>query len=827
MKSRIPLLWKWSLRDLREHWMQVLGISIVIALGVALYSSLGSTVPWRLISFEKSYEVLNTFDVRLELTPGSYLDAGRLEQTVRSIPHGDWIRQVDLRLRVPTSIDASTSGQTVLVSGEIIGVDLSQGGPQVDKLHITSGRGLQAGDGGQPVCVVEHNFADYYGLEPGDRAIRISGGETLQPVGVGMASQFFMVVQEGSGALGAYAQDRFAALFVPLETAREITGLPNQANEVLITTVDGVSEANLDQLKVELQDRMEQAFPEVGASLEKRTENLVYTVLYNDIGGDQEMFETISTLLLLGAAFGAFILIGRIVEAQRREIGINMALGVSRLRIARRYLLMGVQIAFLGVVFGVLLGLLMNELLGAQFAKLLPLPYFETPFQTDIFAQGALIGVLVPFAAILYPIWRAVRVPPIEAIRASYLISSSSRGATSGLARLMARIPLPGSSFSRMPLRNLSRGLRRTLMTVLGLAMAVVILVAIIGMIDTFQETVAIGSQELQQGTPDRTMVTLDGFYPVTGTLVAQIRSKAQISQAVPTIMVPGELSGDGSFQVGIQLLDMGNTLWTPTLIRGGTPSQEPGVFINEKAARDLDVDIGDHVLLRHPYREGQHALRIAQTKVRVAGIHRDILRTTVYMDTRDAGVMNLQGMVNGLFVNPSPGTTVDELRRELLQIQPVTSARRVSETLDGIKDLIDQFIGIFQVLQFIVLIMAFFIAFNTTRSNLDERRRDIATMFAFGTRVRTVLRMAVTENLITGILGTAAGVGLGWWFMNTTMLRLFENEAPELNAVLAISLSTFGWAVLIGIVVVALTPIFMVRRLTKMDIPSTLRVIE
>jgi putative ABC transport system permease protein len=827
MKSRIPLLWKWSLRDLREHWMQVLGISIVIALGVALYSSLGSTVPWRLISFEKSYEVLNTFDVRLELTPGSYLDAGRLEQTVRSIPHGDWIRQVDLRLRVPTSIDASTSGQTVLVSGEIIGVDLSQGGPQVDKLHITSGRGLQAGDGGQPVCVVEHNFADYYGLEPGDRAIRISGGETLQPVGVGMASQFFMVVQEGSGALGAYAQDRFAALFVPLETAREITGLPNQANEVLITTVDGVSEANLDQLKVELQDRMEQAFPEVGASLEKRTENLVYTVLYNDIGGDQEMFETISTLLLLGAAFGAFILIGRIVEAQRREIGINMALGVSRLRIARRYLLMGVQIAFLGVVFGVLLGLLMNELLGAQFAKMLPLPYFETPFQTDIFAQGALIGVLAPFVAILYPIWRAVRVPPIEAIQASYLVSSGSGGIASGLANVMARIPLPGSSFSRMPFRNLSRGLRRTLMTVLGLAMAIVILVAIIGMIDTFQETIAMGSQELQQGAPDRTMVTLDSFFPVTGTLIEGIRSKAQIAQAVPTIMVPGELSGDGSFQVGVQLLDMGNTLWTPTLIRAGTPSQEPGVFINEKAAQDLGVDIGDYVLLRHPYREGPHALRMAQTRVRVAGIQRDILRTTVYMDIRDAGVMNLQGMVNGLFVNPSPGTTVDELRRELLQIQPVTSARRVSETLEGITDLIDQFIGIFQVLQFIVLIMAFFIAFNTTRSNLDERRRDIATMFAFGTRVRTVLRMAVTENLITGILGTAAGVGLGWWFMNTTMLRLFENEAPELNAVLAISLSTFGWAVLIGIVVVALTPIFMVRRLTKMDIPSTLRVIE
>jgi ABC-type lipoprotein release transport system permease subunit len=291
--------------------------------------------------------------------------------------------------------------------------------------------------------------------------------------------------------------------------------------------------------------------------------------------------------------------------------------------------------------------------------------------------------------------------------------------------------------------------------------------------------------------------------------------------------MLPGELSNGTSFKVIIQSLDLENTLWTPTLVRGDMRSEGPSVLINEKAAADLGVDVGDRVLLQHPYREAQHALRMTQSEVVVAGIHQDILRTTVYMAIDQAQVMNLQGMVNGLFVNPAAGTTVEDLRQELLPIKQVTSAQRVAQSLDAIQGLVDQFIGIFQVLQFIVLIMAFFIAFNTTRSNLDERRRDIATMFAFGTRVRTVLRMAVTENFITGILGTAVGIGLGWWIMNSTMLSLFENEAPELHVIMDISLSTYGWAVLIGVVVVALTPVVMARRLTQMDIPSTLRVIE
>jgi len=125
------------------------------------------------------------------------------------------------------------------------------------------------------------------------------------------------------------------------------------------------------------------------------------------------------------------------------------------------------------------------------------------------------------------------------------------------------------------------------------------------------------------------------------------------------------------------------------------------------------------------------------------------------------------------------------------------------------------------------VLLMAFLIAFNTTRSNMDERRRDIATMFAFGTRVRTAIRMAITENLIIGILGTVLGIGLGWLLLSTSLLAMFEHDAPEMNTILSVSPDTYAWAVLIGVIVVAFTPVFLTRRLTKMDIPSTLRVIE
>jgi putative ABC transport system permease protein len=822
ISRRIPLLWRWSWRDMRERWLQVVGVSLIIALGVAVYGGLASSIPWRLTSFDKSYDMLNMFDVKLELTPGSYLDPAELAQTVRSIPHADWIDDVEARLSFPTSVDASTSEQYLLVSGQIIGIDVVDGGPVVNKLHVTSGRELAAGDAGRPVAIVEENFANFHALEPGDRSLLIGGGHVLEPVGSGISPEHFMVVEEESGVMGAMAQERFVVLFVPLETAQDIAGLPGLVNEVLVTARDGLEESDLDQLKAEISDAVAQAFPQTGINLEKRTESRPYRVLHDDIVSDEELMNTLSYLLLLGAAFAAFILIGRMVDAQRREIGINMALGTPPRRIARRYLLIGAQIALLGVVFGVLFSLLINRPLAEELQKMIPAPYYDTSFQTDIFVQGAIIGTLIPFLAVVYPVWRAVRVVPIDAIQTGYFVSKGG-----GLAPLLAHIPLPGNSFTLFPVRNLSRGLRRTVMTVLGIAIAVSILIAIIGMVDTFLAILDTGRQELEKGAPDRTLILLDDFYPVSDPVVSEIVGGDAVAQSVPSIVLQGELVGDQAFEVVIQLMDLDNALWAPTIKAGGIDSAGPGVIIAEKAAQDLGVAVGDTVMLQHPVRESRHAWRVTQTPVEVIGIHGDIVRIPVYMDLKDAAILNLDGTVNALYVNPVTGVETADFERGLAQAGGVASVRRVAANIDSLESFFEEYIGIFRAIQFIVLAIAFLIAFNTTRTNMEERQRDVATMFAFGTRVRTAVRMAMTENLIIGLLGTVVGIGLGWLLLNTTLLEMFERDAPELGTAMSVSTATYGWAVLIGVVVVAVTPIFLTRRLTKMDIPATLRVLE
>jgi putative ABC transport system permease protein len=99
--------------------------------------------------------------------------------------------------------------------------------------------------------------------------------------------------------------------------------------------------------------------------------------------------------------------------------------------------------------------------------------------------------------------------------------------------------------------------------------------------------------------------------------------------------------------------------------------------------------------------------------------------------------------------------------------------------------------------------------------------------MFAFGLPIRTVVRMTMLENLVTGILGTLMGLGLGYvatlWMLNTRM----SVEMPDISLPVTLSALSILLAVILGTVVVAFTPLFSIRKMMQMNLPSTLRVVE
>ncbi|MCU0281332.1 MAG: FtsX-like permease family protein [Acidimicrobiia bacterium] len=807
-------LWlRWSWRDMRAHWLQVGAISLVIALGTGTFAGLGSTARWRKASADASFALLQFRDLEVELSEGSFVAEGALVAALGALEPGV-VAAAEERLKVPTQVDASTADRTILVPGVVVGLPLAGAGPGIDVLEVVSGRPLGPADAGAGVVLLERNFAEYYDL-PAGGSLSVAGGRPLDYAGTAAAPDYFIVMPEdGSGFM---LQANFAAMFTSLETAQALAGAPGQVNRLLVRLGP---EADPEEAEQAVAGALAARLPGVGVTVVPRDEQRAYAMVYQDIENDQQTFSIFAMLIFVGAVAAAFNLTTRLVEAQRREIGIAMALGVSRRRIAVRPLLVGAQIALLGVALGVGVGWVISLAMRQVLEGFFPLPVWLTSFQPGAFVGAAAVGFAAPFAAVAYPVWRAVRVRPIEAIRPAHL----TRRVRIGWWRPSRR---PANTFRRLPLRNLARAPRRTLLTALGIASAIAVLTTLLGMIDSFFHTVDVGEREILSGNAERVIVDFDRMYDSRAPEVAAVLGSPAVTQAVASLAVPGLLGGDGEgFEVLVGLVDLEASPWLPGMAEG-EPGSGEGLVISRKAAGDLGVGLGDLVTLIHPQRTGEDSFGFALTALEVTGIHAAPYRFLAYMDASQAGMMGLAGMVNQVNLAPAPGKTVDDVKRALFSVGAVSSVQPATVVADTFRDLLGRFIGLLRVVQGAVFLLALAIAFNSASLNLDERARDYATMFAFGVSRRQALGLAMAEGAILGLLSTALGLAAGYGLVRWFVGSVFPRTAPDIGLLLWLTPQTLAVVVAMGVAAVALAPLLTARKMGRMDLPGTLRVME
>jgi putative ABC transport system permease protein len=710
------------------------------------------------------------------------------------------------RLIVPVQVDASTGDHIVLARGEITGSDFSDGGPFVNSHFAHTGRLLTAEDAGAPRVMVERSFARFYEL-PDNGTIRLSGGRTVEFVGQATTPEYFAVAPEGEMYM---TEATFGALFTTLETAQELSGMPGAVNNLVLTLADGTDR---DRVQAELEGALE-ALP-VGATVLTRDDNLSYASVTTDVDQDQAVFNVLAFLLFAGAVGAAFNLIHRLAEQQRREIGIGMALGIRPRVLAFRPLLVSAQIAVLGVALGIGVGTLIGNGMASIFDDFIPLPFWLTDFQYGVFARVAVIGLVVPFVASALPVWRAVRVRPIEAIRPDL----TGRGSMTGRRRTI------GNSFAVIPLRNLRRTPRRTALTVAGIAAALTVLVGFLGIMDSVFQAVDTAEVEAVGTEPDRLTAGLDGFRPIASSEIAAIEAAESVARAEPRLILAGSIIAEEDIDIFIELADLETGMWRPGLTGNGDPTA--GIILSEKAAADLGVVVGEPVTVRHPRRVGATSFAFVDSALPVTATHPHPVRSLAYMDLSQAGQFNLAGITNGMNLLPVQGFSTEDVQVELFSLEHVTSVQSVTGVTRAVRDSFNELLGIIQMMVLVVLLLALLIAFNTASINLEARAREHATMFAFGVRVRTALRMAVTESLIIGILATLIGIAGGFamvWWMTQILL---PDTLPDFALPAIIGTGTLITVVIMGVVVVTLAPLLTVRRMRKMDLPGTLRLVE
>src|SRR5262249_8951234 len=150
-------------------------------------------------------------------------------------------------------------------------------------------------------------------------------------------------------------------------------------------------------------------------------------------------------------------------------------------------------------------------------------------------------------------------------------------------------------------------------------------------------------------------------------------------------------------------------------------------------------------------------------------------------------GNKSLKGEVNTIYVTAASAADIPAVQKEIKRLLPhttVTTAASLASQVTGSLASTAKLANVLgRWLSVLVLIAAFAVASLLTIAAVARRVREFGTLKALGWRSRRIIAQVMGESVAIGVIGGAAGVGLG--FAGTAIITAI---APKLSASIASS---------------------------------------
>ncbi len=128
--------------------------------------------------------------------------------------------------------------------------------------------------------------------------------------------------------------------------------------------------------------------------------------------------------------------------------------------------------------------------------------------------------------------------------------------------------------------------------------------------------------------------------------------------------------------------------------------------------------------------------------------------------------LLNLPGQINTIEALFAPGSDAEAIRQAVLAELGSGYKLGGNQALAEVQQFMDMGAPIFTSVGVLALAMGGFIIFNTFRTIVVERQRDIGMLRSVGASRRTILGLILTESLLQGVIGTVVGLAVGYLFV-------------------------------------------------------------
>ena len=768
----MSIIFKKFQRDLYSELPKIAVSIIIISMGIGGFITFFQVSDNIKETVDSQYDEMNLGDSWINLQP---IPIPTPEELIEYSKQNDdnsideILPQIDV-MQPRLHLYGKSEGENGPIIIEILGLPDEQ---KINKLRITEGGNLatNAKSGNIPV-VVESRFEKYHGYGLGDtfnlsivkidqEAIEFETiNVTVEVVGVAVSAEYFLIT--GNQGVFVPRQSTIGVMFVNLPILQNVTGFDGMINQVSIK-----SNSNVDELfsGTPLENV-------IISSYEK--ENMEsYMILNNDQKGVKQVTPKLAGIWLIIAGCTISLNLYRIIQSQKKQIGVMRAAGMTSNEVMSFYTWYGIFIGAIGSIGGIIAGFGISVYITYQYSLATEIPGIVYGLSPRLVLFGIALSMISSLVFIILPVRKAANIAITDSMSPDIPSFKDSK-----ITEISSKLSLS----LRLAFRNFSRNRTRTMLTTVGLSLALVTPFAL-GVILSSTENAVETSFDLPGW--DGTAV-FDSFQEQNVT-IDELESRDYISSADPVLS--WEI---GAFNERIVVIgsNYGNVFSLPTENEFNQFTTNNEIIIDSLFAMRNDLEVNDIF----------EASLLGQKKnLTVAAIHTQIL---------GGGFMSLEGLqvwlhewedeIKSLAFNSSVLNETEIEKLPDLPMNPISGVYLTGDATrlnnespdymvaviakDDLKGQVDKLMELFtffiNLYYGLAAVMAFLIIANTATINMLEREREMATLKTLGTSDVILSKATSAENFVMGTIAGVTGIIMGYpiavWLLQTFTYEIY-----------------------------------------------------
>lgn len=716
------------LRDLLENKGANLAAIVVVSIAIMLFVGASISLNTLIDSKDVAYELNNFPDVYARLISIS-------DKKISSLQDIDKIKSFEPRLVEELKI-ANTNKTIRMMSitnnmGKYVLVEGSA--PRENAFEI----------------LIDEKFAEANNYKIGQDITVISNGvkKNMKICGTMFTAEGIYSIRDNSTIMPNYSI--FSLGFTDIASLQRLTG-KNYYNEILFDLKDNVE------------------FEDVKNDIKREIENYGLINLYpqddqnSDTMIDGEIDEQRSLMIVMPVIFLSVailvmgIMVKRIIEQQRMQIGILKSFGYSDFQVGFHYASYCLIIGLIGGIIGCVCGVGFGHIMLSMYKVFFNMEFINNHSQTQLFIMGIALSSTFSVAAGINAATKAVNIMPSEAMR--------QEAPKSGKKMFIEALPVFNMIFNsrgKMSVRNISRNKKRSFFIILGIALAFAISVLPWSLLNLMDSMIF---DRYRYTEKYDIKIFLNGFTSKSGGENAlNSMSKIQYKQGILEIPVTLEYQGVKEDTVAIGLQQDSRLYKVVDDDKNKVDIPSGMIVLSEKLAEKLKADVGDYINLKSPYskyKEDKHYIKVGKIVKQSIGMNG-------YLDiTYLSNILGYEDMCNSILLKVEDENYIYDLREKFQDLEKIVSIQSKLENMNQIRQRMETMYSMIYFMAIIAAAMTFAIVYNTFVVVLLERQREISTLMVLGMKEKDVLSIISLEQNITSIIGVILGLPIAKLFI-------------------------------------------------------------